>query len=692
MSEIRKRRNEAPVREDERTGQGMPPPPVPSWAMQGAGMQGSGIQGAGMQGAGMPQPPIPNWAGQAMGQRMPENTDPQAPAGEMAIQPAPRAKKIGQEQLAKAMETLMKYKSGKARLDERLINNEKWWEGRAWGTMQEQGNPLQARRPTMWLFNVIMGKHADMVEAYPEPVILPREEGDEEEARMLTSVLPVILEQNDFEDVYSDQAWQKNKSGIAVYSVYWDGQKLNGLGDISICAIDPVNLFWEPGIEDIQKSQNIFHVTLANREELKRQYPQLEGQSLSMPFDVKRYSTEDNWDETDYAAVIDWYYHTYENGRKILQYCKFCGQTVLYASEDDEKTARDGWYADGDYPFVVDSLFRKKGSIAGDGYIDIGKNAQESIDLLDQACVMNAMANAIPRNFIRDDANINEQEYMDFTKPIVHVSGAIGDGSIMPIDTKPLPGSAVTMLNNKIEELKQTTGNQDVNNGATGGVTAASAIAALQESAGRSSRDGVKGTWRAYRKILQMVIERIRQFYDVSRTFRILGQSGQAEYVQYNNAGLARQTDMIPGLGETMRKPVFDITVSAQKQNAYSKMAQNELALQLLGAGVFNPQMADQSNMLLDMMDFNGKDELQRKVQDMGLMQQKLIMWQQMAMRLAATYEPATAEQMARGIMGGAAGGAQTPTQIQPKLQEEDKESGVTRRAREQAANASQPS
>ena len=55
---------------------------------------------------------------------------------------------------------------------------------------------LRAKHPTKWLFNVIMGKHADMVEAYPEPSILPREKNDEAEAKALQSIIPVILKRN----------------------------------------------------------------------------------------------------------------------------------------------------------------------------------------------------------------------------------------------------------------------------------------------------------------------------------------------------------------------------------------------------------------------------------------------------------------------------------------------------------------
>ena len=152
------------------------------------------------------------------------------------------------------------------------------------------------------------------------------------------------------------------------------------------------------------------------------------------------------------------------------------------------------------------------------------------------------------------------------------------------------------------------------------------------------------------------------------RQFRILGENGKATFTSYDNSGLQLQAQgTIGGMDMGIRKPVFDIKVSAQKQNPYSKMSNNELMLQLLSAGVFSPQMADQSALLLSMMDFPKKDELLKKVEAMGQMMKQLAMWQQMAMELAQKYEPEAAEAMAAQVMGAAglpAGGG-APVQAQ---------------------------
>lgn len=543
------------------------------------------------------------------------------------------AKTIGRDQIQKAEQIRQKYKDGKKSLEQRIIENERWYKLRHWECMQDKKKDVQ---PTSaWLFNCIANKHADAMDNFPSPNILPREEGDRAEAQMLTSIIPVVLDQCDFEQVYSDVWNYKLKSGTGVYGIFWDKSKLNGLGDITIRKIDLINLFWESGITDIQKSRNVFHVELCDNDALAAAYPQLAGKLGNSSVDLSSYVYDDTVDTSEKSAVVDWYYKKNQNGKTVLHYCKYVGNEVLFSTENDPDFAESGWYDHGEYPFVFDTLYQVEGTPAGFGYIDIGKDAQAYIDRGNQAIMENMLANARPRHFIRDDGSINEEEYADTTKPFVHTNESLGQDSILPIQGKPLNNIYVQVINNKIDELKETTGNRDISTGGTtSGVTAASAIAAMQEAGSKLSRDNNKASYRSFRKICLMVIELIRQFYDLPRCFRIMGENGAAKYVQYSNAGIKPQMQGIEmGVDMGYRLPLFDIEVTAQKASPYSKMSQNEMALQFFGAGFFNPQLADQALTCIDMMDFDRKDFIMQKIaQNGGMYQQMLAMQQQMFM------------------------------------------------------------
>lgn len=622
---------------------------------------------------------------------------------------------IGEAQVRQAFATLQKYKAGKANLEARVTASENWWRLKSWRQIQK-GNPMDDKWASAWLFNVIMGKHADAIAAYPAPAVRPREPDDREEAKRLSSILPVILEQNDFEEVYSDSQWTKLKQGTLVWHVGWDSSKLNGIGDIAVNAVDIMSFFWEPGITDIQKSKNIFVTELVDNDILTAKYPELEGKLKSTGNIMQQYNTDDTVPTDNKSMVVDWYYKKWRGGKSVLHFCKFVGDNVLMATENDGEQkystqqmpdgsvvqtpvgrpmAETGLYDDGDYPFVVDALFPVEGSIAGYGYIDIGKSAQEQIDRMNQAIIKNAIMAASPRWFRRSDGAVNEEEFADWSKPFVHVDGNLGQDSLMQIQVNPLSANYITILQNKIEELKWTTGNTDVNNGATSsGVTAASAIAALQEASGRSSKDSTKSAYRAYARLIRMVIERIRQFYDLPRQFRIVGQRGAEEFVQYSNQGLQMQPLYDKdGQPDGMRKPVFDIEVSAQKASEYTAMAQNELALQFFQLGFFNPQMVDQALATLDMMDFDGKDSIVQKIQENADLAERLAQWQQMALAVADRYDPSLGQALAEQVLmeGGQAVQAPQNEKLAKIKTGEQQEPTKVQNAREQAQKATQP-
>ena len=588
------------------------------------------------------------------------------------------AARIGVEQIREANNTLQKYKQGKANLEQRIIDNEQWYKLRHWECMRDKKQQVQ---PTSaWLFNSLANKHADAMDNFPSPNILPREEGDKGEAEMLSSIIPVILEQNDFEETYDNVQDYRLKSGTGVYGIFWDNEKMNGLGDISILKADLINLFWEPGITDIQRSRHLFHVELADNDLLEQEYPQLRGKLSSSSIDLSKYVYDDTVDTSTKSAVVDWYYKKRQNGRNVLHYCKYVNDVVLFATENDPEMAERGWYDHGQYPFVFDPLFSMEGTPCGFGYIDVGKDTQAYIDRANQAIMQNMLANAKPRHFIRSDGSVNEAEYADTTKDFIHVDGSLGQDSILPVQGKPLNNVYIQVLHDKIDELKETTGNRDISTGGTtSGVTAASAIAAMQEAGSKLSRDHNKASYRAFRKVVLMVIELIRQFYDLPRCFRIIGENGTARFVEYSNANLQPQMQGIEmGVDMGYRLPLFDVEITAQKQSPYSKMSQNELALQFFGAGFFNPQMSDQALACLEMMDFDRKQGIMQRIAQNGMMYKAamMMMQQKMAPGVAGGTEESAEETVEKTeALGGDGGG----------------EAANTKKARQRVADSTSP-
>ena len=582
---------------------------------------------------------------------------------------APEEKRIGEKEVSKAIDILTKYKQGKAMLETRVVEDELWWELRHWEVMRKDraksGKDTDVRpEPTSaWLFNSILNKHADAMDNYPEPVVLPRERSDDESAKTLSSILPVVLEYNDFEQTYSDNWWEKLKHGTAAYGVFWDAEKDNGLGDISIQEIDLLKLFWEPGVTDIQKSRNLFIVELVDEDLLEQAYPEHKGHLGGSVIDVKQYIYDDTVDITGKSVVVDWYYKVKNAaGQTILHYAKFVGTTLLYASENDPQYQERGWYDHGLYPVVLDVLFPEKGTPVGFGYVAICKDPQLYVDKLSSNILENAMMTTRKRFFASDSTGINEDEFKDWSKPIVHVQGELDERRLQEIVTKPLNSVYLEVMNQKIEEMKDTAANRDVNSGSAGsGVTAAAAIAALQEAGNKASRDMIAASYRTHVKINSMCIELMRQFYDETRSFRVTGTvPGSYRFQDFNNAAIQDQPipPAYPGQEEIYRRPVFDVKIKAQKKNPFSRMEQNERAKELYGLGFFNPERAQEALGALEMMEFEGIDKVREQVQQgqtlLNICQQMSQQMDQMALLLQAL----TGKNMGVGAPAPEGGGA----------------------------------
>ena len=556
---------------------------------------------------------------------------------------------VNRKSIEKAIQTLKDYKDGKSNLESRIVEEERWWKLRHWDVIRG-GNSAKLKaeeeRPeptSAWLFNSIANKHADIMDNYPEPNVLPRERQDEADAKTLSSILPVVFERNEYEQTYDRAGWYKLKHGVAAKGVFWNQEREDGLGDVDIRFMDILNIFWEPGITDIQASRNLFVVDLRDNDLLEQEWPQLKNKLGGQVIDVKQYVHDDNVDVSHKSLLVDWYYKKRTpEGKTILHLCKFCGSEVLFASENEPERYPNGFYEHGRYPVELDVLFPEEGTPVGFGYIAIMKSPQMYIDKLSQIILENSMMSAKVRYLVKKGAAINEDEFLDWSKPLVYYEG--DPNNIQPIQVQQVGSNVLNVLQMKIDELKETSSNRDVSQGSSsGGVTAAAAIAALQEAGNKTSRDMIAASYRSFTQECYLAIELIRQFYDEERSFRITGERGENQYIQFSNAAIQPQPippaypgqEMEPGYTQSFRKPVFDIIIKPQKRSPYSKMAQNELAKELYQLGFFNPQLAEQSMTALELMDFDGEEKVKDKVQQGQTLMNQLMAVQQQLTELA---------------------------------------------------------
>lgn len=631
-----------------------------------------------------------------------------------------------QEFVGIALDDLDKYIQGKYSIDAKATDNQEWWRLRHMD-FSPDAEDEDKRTNSAWAVNSIFNKHADIMDSFPKPNILPREADDEPEADILSSIMPAVLEQNDYELRYRDMAWDFCIDGAAITGVFWNNNKNDGLGDIEIANIDVHNLFWQPGINDLQKSAKVYHVSLEDVDSVRAKFPKLSDSiGPQNTGKITEYLHDDNIDTSHCVEVINMYYKRHvvfetptgvqdEDGneltvpspRTLLHLAIIVGGELAFCSEF-EPGYEEGFYHHGEYPFVIRRGFPIKDTPWGFGYLDIMKAPQMYIDSMDKDIIAIADMKARPRALVKKNANINEDDFADWNKRILEVGTGDLTESFRWMETPDVPSGIMEHRANKIDELKETSGNRDFSQGSTqSGVTAASAIAALQEAGSKLSRDMNKELYRGAREEYYLVIELMRQFYSEPRAFRITGDLGDYRFIQYSNAGIVDKDLMLPDGTIRHRRPVFDILVSAEKQSPFNRAAQNELVKELYGMGLFDPNNDVMALACLDAMDFEGKDKIRQTIQQNGIMirqfQAAMQLIQQMAM-----IDPAVAQMaMQMGLidpmmmdeMMAAQSGQQAPSQNGQRGTPEERaarstgqgDNSLAAKARVRAATAAQP-
>ena len=573
--------------------------------------------------------------------------------------PGAQPRQMTRERLREIKAVHQKYIGGLMPTYNRVKQAEEWY--RLHNTVMQ--NATQKVEPgkdggfaaqSAWVFNTVTSKRADHVRACPTTEFMPREPGDQEAAKLLGRVAPYLLERFKWPQVWAETSTRKVKLGTGHYKIYWDKDRENGLGEVAIKSISTLNLAWQPTVTNIQESEYIFQHEYVPWKRLEAMFPGLEErwQHFAAGTIPEFWPDQERRDKADMAVLVEcWYKLAVPNGlgsmRQVLHkvvYIDSVDGEPLYASEDDAKLNGEGYYRHGLYPYVFDPLFGLEDSACGLGYVDIAVNPQTAIDVLNTAFIKNAAVGALPRFMTQEDgAKIEEKDLLDTSKAIVTVKGgSIDERVLREIPQRHLDGNYIAVRDGMIQEMRETTGNTETSTGNTGsGVTAASAIAALQEASNKISDASISDSYNAFVSVMEQAVELIRQFYTVPRYARITGQGGAVDFVQLSSSDMMHDG----------RNVQFDISVKATRMRGFDRVAHNELALQFYGLGFFDPARAEQALMTIDMMDFPGKDALAQKIGEHATMHQKLVQYMQMALTYAQQVDPAAAQMIAQDIM-----------------------------------------
>ncbi len=493
---------------------------------------------------------------------------------------------------------------------ERLDNCERLYRGEHWHNIPSEDSN-EPRPVTPILHSTVENIRADLADNFPEAVII----SDREEYDSLANILSTLIKENHTECRYSKEFSELTHDltvgGYMIQETGYDETLNHGLGGAFIRHVDPRNIMFDPCCTDIQDSRAVFKFTPYTKEWFEKHYPDRVSEMKSDHFRTSRLRDDVlNVRDDNSILLIECWKREFDckTGMYSVHMLKLAGGILL---EDSRDLKSEGYFSHGEYPFTVTALFPRKGSCLGYGIIDMFKSAQLYSDKLDQIVMKNALMASHNKLLITGASGFDIDDLRDWSKE-VHRGENLNGVTWFP--TSPLPSYIIEFANAIRSSIKEESGSNDFSRGMTsGGVTAASAIAALQEMSSKRSRLAIAAVHEAFGEAVRQEIEIEREFSVFSRTITVEDEKGRRT--------VTLSPDMLYHSSELGNKiPLeFKVSVKVQRANMFSVTAHNELMLQLVNLGIITPDAA------LELLMFEGKQ------QALSLMKQKAVSSQNIA-------------------------------------------------------------
>lgn len=464
---------------------------------------------------------------------------------------------------------------------ERIDDNERIYQGNHWDGMEASLNDNDANVPkptTPIVTSTIENIKADMSDEFPEPVILPDDVDDEVAAKVLTEALRQEQEACGFAREYDKLTHDVLNCGWAVWEVGHDPELNRGVGGSYIRYVINKNFMCDPQVIGLQDGRACFKFDTRPLDWFEQRYPDhaphFKGDEDLIKKDHDEFGITTSPNKPNRYRLIEAWFRIYnpESRKTEIHMVLIAGGQVL---ENSWETRPNGYFNHGKYPFVVVPLFPQKGSSLGLGITDLFKDSQRYSDKLDQILLLNTFRASRPRLLVQDDM-VDIDEVRDFSKEVVVTKGP-PDSVAKWQQANPLPSHTMAYIAQIRELIKTESGSNEQSRGNTAsGVTAGTAIAALQEMSMKRSRMEARAIHYGYQEACLMQLAVMEEFDTVERDI-IVTVGGQKKRLPFSDKTFRK---LFHGDKEI---PIgFRVSIRTSRQTRYTKLQHNELWLQMM--------------------------------------------------------------------------------------------------------------
>lgn len=470
---------------------------------------------------------------------------------------------------------------------------------------------------------------ADQMDNMPESQLSPERADLIPVVDDMNDAVRYVFANNNYEAIHRKRVEDFVAVGTAITQVCWDQTMDYGKGDIAIIRWPVESFLWDPLSEDIQDGRACIKVSWHPRSWYAAHYPEVaefvqgetnEHESVGM----SEQQAAKYGDDEDLAMLMEYWYRRYDAKQKryTINVAYLAGGALLDHAEDV--------FEHGMYPFVMDVFSRVEGSPVGPGQVDEMAPTMRYINRYMSYIDMNLRMSSKGRLLVRKGSGIDRNALADWSQDVVE-GDRVSNEDVHWLQNQPFTGMVVQQLLQLQSDIKQDSGQNQMTRGETaGGVTAASAISALQEAGGKITRLRTAVLNHGYSEIVKQVMWLMHQFYGKDRRLMI---SGRAEEVDASSAHLFGDHT-----GKTYPAPPYSVQVQVSRRNPLRVQAQNDLFLQAYSmsaqAGTSFPLTA-----LFQLLNVDGKDKILPILQQNDQTQQLIQSMQQQIQQLTQSGE-----------------------------------------------------
>ncbi len=442
---------------------------------------------------------------------------------------------------------------------------------------------------------------ADQMDNLPDPVLFPEVPQLQPVAEDMTDVARYILYHNEYPEIHKKRTHDTLIAGVAVTQVVWDDDAADGKGDVCIFRYPIENIYWDPSAQSVQECRAIFKASFHNHGWYQMHYPDL---AQYVGDDIGDASSEapEAQKSDELIMLLEYWYRKWDDEKKRYQIhvAHLAGGALLYMSEDKKPA---GVYKHGMYPFVFDVHTPIEGTPVGNSMIYEYAPMQRYINRYAKYIDANTRAAAHGKIIVARTAGIDRSAVSDWDTQVVESDYL---DSVKPFQPLALPTTAQQMMAQFQSDMKQDSGQNQFNRGEGGkGVTAASAIALLQEAGGKTARLLTATLNVGFTRIVEQILWLVHEFYSEDRVQMVTGKDGKAKAMNRT------KKELFGGL----TSPKYSVQVQIQRKNPMIVQSQNEFIMSFANvcAQANTPIPPD---VLLEMLQVDGKDTFMPRLRE----------------------------------------------------------------------------